>query len=381
MSDETSSYESEAAFGALVELFGSLDRVFRTGDRAVTSEIEIVEGYRWLCSMLQVGLLTQVWADPVRPRFVDITGPYLKWGGDNSDAFYCYAPVDPARTYRVRGNRGDSVYFSLTVYGGPRDGRYSERIVGTLRDDDLSFDAEGNFEFGMGPGEAPSDASSWIRLEPDAVAAITRDYHVEGGPAGSTVTPMSLDRGRRRVTWDIEAVGIGAGAIADEPLTDAELGRRLRAVTTWLGEQTSFQPLAFGEPNTVDDPYPVPTATFGWAAGDAAYAMGRFELGPDEALVVRGRSPACRFWNLCLWNPYLHTFDYDRGRVTINGGQIALEDDGSWEIVIAAADPGRPNWVSTQGHERGLLWFRWFLPDRTPDRPTAEVVRGASGSD
>jgi hypothetical protein len=47
-------------------------------------------------------------------------------------------PVDPARTYHVSGNRGDAVYLSMTVYGGPDDGRYSDRIVGTLNDRQLN---------------------------------------------------------------------------------------------------------------------------------------------------------------------------------------------------------------------------------------------------
>ena len=41
---------------------------------------------------------------------------------------------------------------------------------------------------------------------------------------------------------------------------------------------------------------------------------------------------------------------------------------------VAATDPGHPNWVSTAGHRRGRIWFRWFLPERTPDQPTATVV-------
>jgi hypothetical protein len=102
--------------------------------------------------------------------------------------------------------------------------------------------------------------------------------------------------------------------------------------------------------------------THGWAAGDAAYAMGSFELGDDQALVVRGRSPACAFWNLCLWNPFLHTYNYDYERVNINGSQVRYEPDGSWEIVIAGRDPGHPNWVSTAGHPSGRIWLRWFLP-------------------
>ena len=90
-------------------------------------------------------------------------------------------------------------------------------------------------------------------------------------------------------------------------------------------------------------------------------------------MLIRGRSPECAFWNACLWNPFLHTFDYAYDRVTINGTQVVYEPDGSWEIAIAAQDPGHPNWISTQGHRSGRIWFRWFLPDQTPDRPTVEV--------
>ena len=92
---------------------------------------------------------------------------------------------------------------------------------------------------------------------------------------------------------------------------DAGLARRLRAALTWVRDQAAMVPIPLGEPNSVSEPYPVPTVTHGLAAGDAAYAMGSFELGEDQALVVRGRSPACAFWNLCLWNPFLHTYNYD----------------------------------------------------------------------
>ena len=49
-------------------------------------------------------------------------------------------------------------------------------------------------------------------------------------------------------------------------------------------------------------------------------------------------------------------------------------DDGSWTVVIAHRDPGHPNWISTSGHRRGRIWFRWFHPVATPERPTTRVV-------
>jgi hypothetical protein len=202
----------------------------------------------------------------------------------------------------------------------------------------------------------PHDGA-WIKLEPDAVCAITRDYLVD---------PVE----GRRVQWRIDAV--------DPPPTrhetDADLARRFRAALTWLRDQAAIVPIPLGEPNTVDEPYPVSRQTFGWAAGDAAYAMGSYELADDEVLLLEGRSPACAFWNVCLWNQFLHTYDYAYERVTLNGGQVVYEPDGSWRIVIAPRDPGHRNWISTAGHHRGRIWFRWFLPDETPARPTARVT-------
>jgi hypothetical protein len=346
--------ETGKVFNELIEELRGLEQRLLEGPNRPLDDQGLLEGYKWIFSILAVGLDAFVWADPGRPRFVDIVGPYRKWGGDNADAFYQYAPIDPTRTYRVRGRRGDAVYFSLTVYGGPNDGRYSDRIVGTVNDRMLDVAPDGSFELTLSP---ETQEGTWLELDPDAVCAITRDYVVD--PAHG-----------RRVEWDIEAV--------DPPATwredDADLARRFRATVTWIREQAQLVPLGFGDPNAVAEPYPVPAVTYGWAAGDAAYAMGSFDLAPDQALVIKGRSPECAFWNLCLWNQFLHTYNYDYERVTINGGQVKYDDDGSWTIIVAHRDPGHANWVSTAGHPRGLLWFRWFHPSATPERPATEVI-------
>jgi hypothetical protein len=203
----------------------------------------------------------------------------------------------------------------------------------------------------------PGDGTPWIKLDPDAVAIVTRDY------LNDPVHDV-------KAAWEIATEGPPATFRED----DADLARRFRAALTWVRDQARMVPLSLGEPNTVDAPYPVPTATVGWAAGDAAYAMGSYQLEDEQALVLRGRSPQCAFWNLCLWNPFLHTYNYDYERVTINGAQVHYEADGSWVIVVSPTDPGHPNWVSTAGHHKGRIWFRWFLPEATPDQPQVELV-------
>lgn len=332
------------AFHELLDELTVVERKFLDADPPL-DEPDVLDGYRLTFSLLQVAVNAYVWGDKDNPRFVDVIGPYLKWGGDNSDAFYQLAPVSPARTYRVSGNRGDSVYLSLTVYAGPDDGHYSTRIERTLNQRSMEFDADGNFEFTL------------TGLDDDAVVALTRDY-------------LNNPETDRRATWSIEAVDPPARR-HDDP---ADLTRRMRAARIWIAEQVSFLPTRISPPNEIAEPFPVPQNAYGWSAADAAYAMGAYDLRPGQALVIDGSSPECVFWNLCLWNPFLHTYDYTYERVTINGSHVHYEPDGSWRIVVSDADPGHPNWVSTAGRVRGLIWLRWFLPDETPQRPVCRVV-------
>jgi Protein of unknown function (DUF1214) len=356
---DASQYKTAKVVHELLDELHTLDTRFFEGPNALTDDQSVLEGYKWIFSLLQVALDTQVWADPANPRFVEIVGPYKKWGGDNSDAYYLHAPIDPDVTYKVTGDIGDACYLSLTVYGGPRDGHYSERIVGTVNDRaHLDIGPDGSFELMMARERPDGWDGPFLPLEDDAVVAITRDYLEQ---------PFTGTRCR----WHIEAI--------DPPATvrevDDDLARRFTAALTWVRDQKQMVPLGLGEPNQIDEPYPVPEVTFGWAAGDASYAMGSFDLADDEALVIKGRSPECAFWNCCLWNQFLHTYNYDYEQVTINGAQVQYEADGSWTIVVAQRDPGMPNWLSTQGHPRGRIWFRWFYPAKTPERPTCEVVR------
>ncbi|OBJ33966.1 DUF1214 domain-containing protein [Mycolicibacter heraklionensis] len=350
MSDELA--ELSQAFGSLLDEVRAVEQRLRSADPPL-EEADVLDGYRWALSLLRVASEAYIWGDADKPILVDVIGPYLKWGGDNSDAFYQLAPVDPSRSYRVTGNRGDAVYLSMTVYGGPDDGRYSDRIIDTINDRDLAPDADGNFEFII---SAQEQQGNWLKLEPDAVFILTRDYLTDPGTD-------------RRVQWKIEALD----DTPRRPDSRVDLSRRMRAARTWIREQAAMAPVRLPA-NVLQEPYPVPSRTVGWAAGDAAYSMGAYELQPGQALVIDGTSPECVFWNLCLWNPFLHTYDYTRERVTINGAHVTYAADGSWQIVISETDPGHPNWVSTAGRSKGLIWLRWFLPESTPAPLNCRVV-------
>lgn len=348
-------YETQTAFRELLDLLRGADEIFLDGPRAVPDPVNVIEGYRWLTEVLSVGLDCYVWADAERPEFVDIVGPTRKFGGDNADAFYCFAPLDPRRAYRIRGRRGDACYMSACVYGGPTDGRWSNRIVSSINDRNMTFGSDGSFEIAVGPDVGGPNT---LPLAPDAVCVVTRDYLFE---------PTTGIKAK----WQIEAIDKPP---PPPPPSDADMAARLRCTANFIRDLLNICPIPMpGDANSLMEPYRVPEITYGWAAPDAVYCMGRYDLADDEVLILEGRAPECAFWNLCLWNPYLQTYDYRYQRVTINGGQVKYEADGSWKVAVSARDPGLPNWLSTAGHPRGVLWFRWFLSPEVAARPTTTV--------
>ena len=353
-------WESRQAYRELLDLLRDADQSFVEGDRATADETTAAEGYRYLTDALHAAMEIYLRSDSARPSFVPIVGPTFKWGGDNSDSFYNFAPVSPQYEYVVHGQRGDAVYLSICVYGGPDDGRWSTRIVSNLNDREITFAPDGSFEIVVST-QRPADGRNWLPLAEDANAMITRDYHVDPVHGAPTI-------------YSIETV---PPQPSPAPLTDAEIADRLRSVTNFLRELLAITPLPDpSAPNTIADVWPVPEQTYGWAARDAHYAMGVFELDDDERLVIEGRSPQCAYWGVMLWNPFMQTFDYRYERIGINSQQTVYEPDGSWRLVVAPRDPGQPNWLSTAGHRRGVLFFRWFLAEEMPATPVAHVERG-----
>ena len=294
------------------------------------------------------------------PRFVEIVGPYKKWGGDNADAFYCYAPIDPDRTYRVTLEPGDAVYISLTVYGGPDDGRYSERIVGTVNSRDARAPGRRLHPHRpLAPTEPDEPGVAWIRLEPDAVAAITRDY-LEDPVRG------------RRAAWHIEA---------DDPpdrirQDDADLARRLRAMThvgARAGEHRAASRLRHAQRHRPALP---------GADHDLRLGGRRRRLRHGRLRARRRRGPG-HPWPLARVRLLEHVPVEPaaahlqlrlRARHHQRGAGRPTSPTARGPSSWPHGGPAHPNWVSTAGHRKGRIWFRWFLPGETPEQPQVEVA-------
>lgn len=358
----TEQHASTAAWRELLDTLRDLDRPFLEGVKAVVDDRNLADGYRALATTLGVAFDTYLFAEPSRPQFVAANTPFRRdrrWGGDNTDAYYFLCPIDERRRYRVSGDRGDSVYLSLTAYNEPAPGAWSDRIVAIFRDDDLEFDADGRFSFEIGPLDG-------------AAVLLTRDYQAD-------------PRSGRPASWDIEALE------DPDPVRhgDLETAAALRATAAWLRTMFAIVPLSVGVrgderstlghtpaavANEMAAPYQVADANFGWSARDACYSFGSFDLADDEALVITHRPPDCRFWNFVVWNQFMATHNVDDGRSSVNSHSAVPNADGTVTVVVTPGESRHPNAVTTTGYPRGNLAFRWFLVDAVPERPTVELV-------
>jgi hypothetical protein len=362
--DETA---SRRAFRELLQILAQIDRDYLSAERGITEPADDADGHRFLMHLVESAVTTAFESDPDRPSLRRIVTPTRKALGDNPDAIYFEAPINPARAYRMQGNLAGAVYTSITVEAGPADGGYGTRTAGVIND--LQFDVapDGSYELTLG---GPPQDRNWLELPSDAAHVTTRHYFEEPAPAAAdplrliplTIEPLEqLDPPPR---WSDESIAAGIhrvtnylrGRTLDQPPRDPA------ALPSWVGTT----PNEFPKPERPGD--------LSLSAFDAAYSSGPYALGPDQALVITGQWPACRFASVDLWNRFLQTYDYVHRPVGRNRANTVLDTDGRFRMVLAHRDPHVPNWLDTEGRPSGQLFWRFFLPEGDIETPHAEVV-------
>jgi hypothetical protein len=360
---------SRAAFQRLIDTLQEAADHWVVPGKAMSDD-DVAEGFRNLSHILQSGLYSHQEFDPERPVFHRIVSPTRSFTGDNTDALYFEAPVRAGIEYLVRGNLAGAVYTSFTLEAGAADGNYATATAGVLRDDDIDVDGQGNYEIRLG-GE-PADRN-WLAI-PEGGSRITTRHYFEWPVSAAASQTL-------HVPLSIEPTQPPA---APPRWGDARVAEALQRVTNHVRTKTVDQPprppgppAPFVSMVPNEFPPPVVPGNMAFAAFDAAYSMAPYLIGPDEALVLRGRWPSCRFANVCLWNRWSQMYDYVHRQVSLNRTTTTLAADGSFVMVLAHQDPGVPNWLDTEGRPLGTVFWRYFLPEGEIETPRAEVVKFA----
>lgn len=363
--------KARAAWNDLVELLREAGEHMAGPERGVVEPDDAAEALRNLSHIVQSGFFAHQESDPDRPVFVRIVSPTRSFTGDNSDAVYFETPVSDGQTYRVTGNIAGAVYTSFTMEAGAVDGKYATATSGVLRDDDIDVDAAGNYEIRLG---GPASPRNWLAI-PDGGGRITTRHYFET-PTSSAASqslhiPLTIevvDRKPPPPRWDDARVAAALTRVVNH-VRDKTVGAPRPQPGAAMPSFVGFTPNVF--------PQPVTPGNLAFSAFDAAYSMAPYHLAPDEALVITGRWPECRFANVCLWNRFSQMYDYVNRQVSRNRANTTLEADGSFRLILAHADPGLPNWLDTEGRPSGTLFWRYFLPEGDIVTPQATVVKFA----
>ncbi|MEZ5502031.1 MAG: DUF1214 domain-containing protein [Halioglobus sp.] len=359
--------DSEAA-QALAELQQTLDELeasFATPAWNFRLPIEFAEARRVMLHAMMHGLQCWLEADPARPFFTSFINQHKKLLGDNPDARYYSAVIDDQHSYRIRGNLAGAVYTSFTLELGANAG--NEGIGTTLNDTQFSADENGDYEIILSTDKAEGN---WMPMVKGATSITSRHYYEQ---------KICINNDRlHHVPLDIHNLR----KVPPRPLpNDSEIAAGIRRITRFVKGNVitmdsenspawvSRVPNQFVPPKK-DDSHESIT----YAARDNVYSMAPFVLGPQQALLIRGRFPKCRFTNVVLFNRMLQTFNYEERSISLNRAQTVLAEDGSFEMIVAHRDPGRPNWLDTEGRPYGIMFWRFQLPEGDIPPLETEVI-------
>ncbi len=367
------------AMHALLDTIREIETTMITPERGYADPAEAAEAERALAHLLYTGLDFWLEGNPDRPVFRPYVTPTRKLLGCNPDSVYFFAPIRDDRSYRITGNVGAAAFTSFTVERGSHEGHAARGSMAAISDLDMEIASDGSYEIFVGP-ERPK-RGNWLETGEGASQITTRHYHEARQSVAALPGPI---------------VPIHIEALDPDPLPtyggDEQTADHLTWVTNFVREHAAM---------TFRKTTPELAKQLGWvsitpnrftapgqwasASGDNAYgnvhawyASAPFVLEPDEALVITGRFPDCRFANIVLWNHFMQSFDYANRQISLNRKQIAYEEDGSFRIVVAHEDPGVPNWLDTEGRREGTMYWRWMFPNSAPGRPETQVVKRKS---
>ncbi len=367
---------SRQAMQAILDTIREVESKLLTAENGYTDPADLAEAERAIAHILHTGLEFWLEADLDRPVFKPYVTPTRKLLGCNPDSLYYFAAIREDKTYRISGSVGAATFTSFTVESGSAEGHAAKGSTAALGDDEMEINRDGSYEI-IASRNKPA-RGNWLQLGPGASQITTRHYHESRSSVATIpgrVIPIAIE------VLDPEPLKPNGG--------DAQNAAHLQWVANFVREHSAM---------TFRRPTPEMAKKLGWtslvpnkfnpagqwrgAAGQNAYgnmhawyASANFELAADEALVITGRFPECRFANIVLWNSFMQSFDFANRQISLNRNQIEYEKDGSYRIVVAHRDPGVPNWLDTEGRPHGHMYWRYLFPLSAPGTPKTKVVK------
>jgi hypothetical protein len=326
----------------------------------------------FLYSEIGAGFMTVAYANDHHPDFFPCWSQVFNNGGNiNPDGVYYLTPIDDRGTYKLAGTRGSLRIVDLQVGDGSvfahgklnNDISFGPTLANYDLDEDVTLDDNGWFEVILSRERPAGHAGDWWPLPEKSNYLLVRQFAYDW--IGEIDARIAIDR------LDTPA--------AKPRRTPEEIRAMLERVPEFMYSslRTLDVPVhaerGLGNPALVNNLVKIDYAPDQGGRAGQWYIAGRFELEPDEALILEIAPGECRYWNLHVGNELSHTLDFYNRIVNTNGHQADADEGGAFRIVVSARDPGVWNWIDTVDHRKGFLWGRM---DRTNDYdPKATKVK------
>ncbi|MFZ0834361.1 MAG: hypothetical protein WAM92_15030 [Mycobacterium sp.] len=320
-------------------------------DPAGRNRVDLAAGMRHLLVLLAAGLdeALRFDQDPILSVQRTSTDDIVTWGMECPDCIYTRATMRGGESYRLFGNRGTARYVGLQTMDG---------IATTANElvDELELDADGNFEVVLSPDKRDGN---WMPIRGDHPTLAVRHFFYDW----DTEVPSSLQ---------IQRIGEPVEAQRCPVDPDVAVSRQLVALGDFVHDNLQFF-LQFGAAAPPNGFLPPIDRTAIGAAAENKPVIGRWELDPDEALILEVEPPQGVYWSYSLGNPWWETIHYGRHQSSLNAHQAVEDSDGLVRVVLCGRDPGVANWLDTAGFSNGAMILRCVRTATAPT-PTARLV-------
>jgi hypothetical protein len=340
------------------------------GPLGAQSERERAEGHRHLLRVLSIAteMLVEK-GDPERPRFTRWMTAHRKMYGDNPGTVYDAAIIDGARSYVVRGNRGSAAYLGFCLYG--TDAKGGKRIAGNVDDDAIAFADDGSFELRLGPGAGD------LPLEPDVTELMVRQYFVDPGteqPATYSIQQVPDPGPPPPLTEDVLAARLDALGRYVRDTVEAEVTLSALSASLATAVFRAGHEYVDADGNPAPPPVDLDAVVRVMPTPAIQYTGQWFDgLGDDEAVVVEGTVPRCRYWSISLLTRFMESGDWEHHPVALSGRDVGRAPGERFRVVVAHRDPGVRPWLATTGLTSANLACRALKADGVLDLQFSRV--------
>ena len=333
-----------AAFSLLRKALDDAEQSVRESP-AYGNDQERASGYLHLSRMLLKAIEQEMLQDAAFP-FFRVLDMHVREGGDNPDQRYLFAPVEGGRAYRIHGTLGSASRIEVQLYAGEPWGG-SGRSAGYLPFESISVDEDGEFAVDLLPQHEAARSGALVNPA-DSTTVVVRQIYADWADAAPG--HIHIDR-------------VGREGDLRPAESSAHVAARLRETARIFAQSTAIWPefveKRYRQVRSANElSKPLDTASLGGVAG-RWMVSGHFDLPEGQVLLIESRPTRARYQALQITDLWFASLEYANGTSSYTRSQSVLADDGAYYHVVAAADPGYPNWLSTGGLRRGTLLLRY----------------------